>query len=214
MGSLAEKTMIISNDKELKAACEKAGILIQAIQDYAEREYRTDAKIRFPRGWIRKAPELRKRFWFFEGDALKRNLSYQLIFSDVLMWLLNRTDIFGSAKEMVIKEGICLFASQCETMLKVYCGQNVAKKKGYAGRVEWLHEQQIIDNRGKDELLWLWDARAASHVFLVEHREHEKYAITDYNRARKAYRVLGSSIETAELKARACAEGVQSADPV
>jgi hypothetical protein len=63
----------------------------------------------------------------------------------------------------------------------------------------------ILDDHGRDEHLWLWEARSASHVFLVEHREHEKYAISDYNRACKAYRILGRSIEESEIKARSVA---------
>jgi hypothetical protein len=194
--------MAITSEAQLQNVLQRIGIDLQDVQNYLGDTCRKDAKFRFPRGFIRRAADLRKRFGFFSDDTLKSNLSYQLILSDVFRWLLNRTDITGTAQEMLIKEGICLFGSQCETILRVYCGNRTSKKKGVPGRIEFLVSASVLDSKAAEELHWLWETRSALHVYLVEQREHQIYKISDYNRARNAYRTLGRSICEYELKRR------------
>jgi hypothetical protein len=192
--------MPIANEAELQNVLQRVGNDLQDIQNFLGSTSRKDARFRFPRGFIRRAPDLRKRFGFLSDDTVKRNLSYQLILSDVFRWLLNRTDLMGTAKEMVIKEGICLFASQCETILRVYCGNRTSQKKGFPGRVDYLLSRSILDSYGANELKWLWKSRSALHLYLIGQREHQVYGIADYNRARNAYRIFGRSISEYESK--------------
>jgi len=194
--------MPITNDVQLQNVLQRIGTDLQDVQNYLGNTRRTDAKFRFPRGFIRRAADLRKRFGFLRDDTLKRNLSYQLILSDVFRWLLNRSDITGTAQEMLIKEGICLFASQSETILRVYCGNRTSKKKGVPGRIQFLVSTSVLDSNAADELNWLWKTRCALHLYLVEQREHQIYKISDYNRGRNAYRSLGRSISEYELRRR------------
>lgn len=51
-------------------------------------------------------------------------MAYALILTDVYRWITNRTDLFGIAKEMVLKSGIVLSGSICET-LTVRCTDDV-----------------------------------------------------------------------------------------
>jgi hypothetical protein len=192
--------MPITNEVQLQNVLRRIGADLQDVQNHLGDTCRRDAKFRFPRGFIRRAADLRKRFGFLRNDTLKRNLSYQLILSDVFRWILNRSDITGTAQEMLIKEGICLFGSQCETILRAYCGNRTSKKKGVPGRIQYLVSTSVLDSNAADERNWLWKTRSALHVYLVEQREHQIYKISDYNRARNAYRSLGRSISEYEVR--------------
>lgn len=107
--------------------------------------------------------------------------------NDLLRWLLLRTDIFGTAKGMVIKEAICLMASLCETFTKDALAGKIGDNKGFKDRTAMLAKLQIIDAALKKELDWLWDKRQNEHLFLAEQSEHEHYTAEDYNKAFRAY---------------------------
>ena len=82
--------MEIKNRNDLKRAAEEAGVLLQQIQDYCAANNLNwaecaEAKVRFPRGFIRTASLQRKRLSFLEGKVLKDNLAYTLILSDVVL---------------------------------------------------------------------------------------------------------------------------------
>lgn len=186
---------MITNDGKLKEIVTRVSADLQAIQDCLGQEDHADAKVAFPRGFIRTAAHFRSRFAFIGDETLKRNIAYTLILSDVYRWLLNRTDISGTAKEMIIKEGICLVGSLCESVTKDVLKGIVGKKKGYKERTQYLLDNRIIDAGLKKELDWVWDTRNNEHLFLVEIREHEHYKLADYNRAIKALRNLRDKLD-------------------
>lgn len=186
---------MISNDAELKEVVARISNDLREIQNYLGQEDHTEAKIIFPRGYIRKAAHFRSRFTFLRDETLRRNVAYSLILSDVYRWLLNRSDISGTAKEMVIKEGICLVGSLCESVTKNVLDGVVGKKKGYKYRTQYLLDNAIIDAALKEELDWVWDTRNNEHLFLVEIREHEHYKLADYNRAIKALKNLRNKLD-------------------
>src|SRR5690554_6832266 len=68
--------MAITNDRELRDASRKAGELLQEIQDYCGRKLKDDAKVRFPRGYLRTASSQRERLSFVADEDLKSNLAY------------------------------------------------------------------------------------------------------------------------------------------
>ena len=168
--------MAIRSRAELRDAARRAGDLMQEIQDYcaanrlnwAECE---DAKVRFPRGFIRPASTQRLRLSFVQDQSLKDNLAYTLILSDVVLWIKLRTDLWGTPKHMVTKLYAFLIGTLCESMTKEYlagaCGKNFKRRN------EYLLEYQIIDQRTKDNLDWLWDLRNRMHLFQLEAREYE-----------------------------------------
>jgi len=186
--TLPTNQMPINNDEELAQAVIKAGNLLQEIQNYAKRDFSKPAKVRFPRGYLRTAAEARTRLGFLENAHLKSNVSYTMLLSDVQHWLLVRTDISGTAKEMVIKLQFFLLGSIVESITKSFlkgkCGGN------YSKRLEYLKEHGIISEQLQIDLNWLWDVRNKMHLFLLDNNEwlSTDYTVANHNRAVRAFK--------------------------
>jgi hypothetical protein len=182
--------MTIQSDEELAQKVIEAGALLQEIQDYVGRDFSKSAKVRFPRGYIRTAAEARGRIPFVKEVKLKSNISYTMILSDVQHWLLVRTDLSGTAKEMIIKLQMFLLGSIIESLTKVYlkgkCSKNFCKRTAYLKKHNIISEQLQID------IDWLWDMRNKMHLFLVDKSEWQcsDYNIANLNRAVKAFQTL------------------------
>ena len=182
--------MVIQSDEELALKVIEAGALMQEIQDYVGRDFSRPAKVRFPRGYIRTAAEARGRIHFVKDAKLKSNISYTMILSDVQHWLLVRTDLSGTAKEMIIKLQMFLLGSIIESLTKVYlkgkCGKNFCQRTAY------LKEHGIISEQLQIDIDWLWEMRNKMHLFLVDKSEWQcsDYTIANHNRAVKAFRSL------------------------
>lgn len=181
--------MTITNDKELEVAVTEAGDLLQQIQNYCSRSFNASAQVRFPRGFLRTADEHRGRLEFVDNKDLKSNLAYCLILSDTIHWLLSRTDIAATAKEMLIKLHIFIGGTLIESITTDYLKNKRVPKKNYKFRTQSLVDLGIIDITLKDELDWVWDTRNNMHLFGLTAREY----INDYNtssqvRAAKAFR--------------------------
>lgn len=187
--------VLISNDDELVDADAIVDEHIQQIQDYLGQASHASGKIRFPRKFIRTADHFRKQLSFIKDDNIRDNLAYALIQSDVYRWLTNRTDLFGTAKEMVMKSGIALMGSICETMAIDGTKGIIGRKHSFCERCNRMVGKRMITENLKDELHWLWEIRAAIHIYEINHREHEKYKMKDYNRAIKATRELQDSLD-------------------
>lgn len=186
--------MTIESEVQLKAAVAKVDILLQEIQDYCHSkdataiEY-TEAKVRFPRGFIRPAAAQRARLPFVKDATLVKNLSYTLILSDTLLWLVIRTDLWGIPKEMLIKLNVFLLGSMCESITKDYlkgiCGKN------FEGRTKHLADTKIITSKLKDEIDWVWEVRNKMHLFQLEDTEYyNDYSMETNRRAVTAFRGL------------------------
>jgi hypothetical protein len=177
---------MIADDNELKQAVAIVNKHIQQIQDYLGQVSHADGKIRFPRNFIRTASHFRERLSFIKDKNIKDNLAYALIQSDVYRWLTDRTDIFGTAKEMIMKSEIALMASICETMAIDATKGVIGRRHSFFERCNRMVTKEMISEDLKDELHWLWDARAAIHIYEMDHREYEKYQMKDYTRAIRA----------------------------
>jgi len=175
--------MPMANDAELVEAARIAGGKLQEIQDYLGADSRRDAKVRFPRGFIRTADHFRLKLLFILDRDAQDNISYALILSDVYRWLTNRTDLFGTAREMVLKAGVVLAGSICETMCVNHTCGEIGRTARFKRRCDRMAESQMITGPLRDELHWLWDTRSAIHLCDVEVREYERYTTADYNRA-------------------------------
>jgi hypothetical protein len=112
---------MIHNDDELREAVDEASVLIQQIQDYVGRDFSKPAKLRFPRGYLRTAEESRRRVNFLTDPTLRSNIAYTIQLADVQHWILNRTDLSGIAKEMVIKLQMFLLGTIIESVTKTTC---------------------------------------------------------------------------------------------
>ncbi len=186
--------MSIRSKSELKKAAEQAGDLLQQIHDYcAENNLNwamcDEAKVRFPRGFIRQAGAQRMRLRFVQDQGLRDNLAYTLILSDVVLWVKLRTDLWGTPKHMMTKLYAFLIGTLCESITKDYlsgrCGQNFSKRN------EYLLCHDIIDAETKGNLDRLWGLRNRMHLFQLSAREYEnEYTEQCHDRCVKTFRQL------------------------
>jgi hypothetical protein len=184
----------IENDRDLRRAAEQAGALLQEIQNYleernvAQNEF-NDAKVRFPRGFIRPASLQRLRLPFVEDRALRDNLAYTLILSDTILWLKLRTDLWGVPREMLVKLSVFLVGTLVESITKEYltglCGQNFTRRN------EYLVRHGVITEPLRQDLDWVWDTRNRMHLFQLEGREYENpYDQQCHSRCIRTFRSL------------------------
>lgn len=182
--------MTIRNDDDLREAIDEASSLIQQIQDYVGRDFSKPAKLRFPRGYLRTAAEARRRVSFLADPTLRSNIAYTLQLADVQHWILNRTDLSGMAKEMVIKLQMFLLGTIVESVTKNYlhgrCGGNFRR------RTQYLLDNGLIDADLKTDIDWLWDLRNNMHLFQLDDIEWSStdYTVSNHNRAVRAFRRL------------------------
>ena len=191
---------MIADDNELKKSVAIVDEHIQKIQDYLGQNSKPEGKIRFPRNFIRTASHFREKLSFVQDKNSRDNLAYALIQSDIFRWLTERTDIYGTAKEMVMKAGITLMGSICETMAIDATKVLIGMRHGFCERCNRMVSKGIISNQLKKELHWLWDARTAIHIYENNFREYEKYKIEDYNRAIMAAKELRNALSDYFLK--------------
>jgi hypothetical protein len=186
---------LIENDDQLRDAVADVNAHIQAIQDYLGQGSHVDGKMRFPRGFLRQVSHFRSRLGFINDGNLKKNLSYALILSDVFRWIINRTDLAGIAKEMVIKNVIILMGSICESMAIDGTKGVIGKKHSFCERASRMVAEGVIDPDLRDKLHWLWDKRTSIHIYELNHQEYDTYEMADYNKAVTATKELRDSLE-------------------
>ena len=188
---------MIENEEELKRAAAEASDLLQSISDYVGKnpDAEKHEKVRFPRGFLRTNIYARQRLKFVQNDILRANISYALMTHDVLRWVATRTDLSGQAKEMVIKEGLCVMASVCECLTIHPNEYGLGRGQSFAARVDRLLKRNIIDEKTRDKLIWLWDKRRQEHLYDVKFKEYLHYKITDWNRAIRAFKGLRMGLE-------------------
>jgi len=189
--------MPITSDLELRRVVDSVSNGLAEIQSYLGERNHVDGKVRFPRGYIRSATYFRAQLWFIRDETVRRNLAYAHLQSDTLRWLLNRTDLQGTAKEMIIKESICLAASIAETITRKVCDQErlCGRNSGYNSRCDRLEAELAIGSDTCDELKWLWDFRQNEHIFLADDWEYGYYVIRDCNRAVRALHALKEELD-------------------
>ena len=173
----------------------RAGVELQKLEDLLASSGDSRTKIRFPRGFLRTASHFRQQFWFIRNDTLRRNIAYSLILSDVYRWILNRTDLWGTAREMLIKEGVCLIGCLTESITKDAMHDHCGKHQSYAKRVGKMLELSIIDKRLRHQLDLLWEYRNREHLFLVKSREYGQYTLKHYNDAIRTIRRLREALD-------------------
>lgn len=186
---------MIENDEQLGEAVAVVNEHIQEIQDYLGRRNHSDGKIRFPRGFLRTATHFRSQLGFVGDSNLKKNLSYALILSDVLWWLTNRTDLAGTAREMVIKNAIILIGSICESIAIDGTRGIIGKRHSFCERADRMVAKGTIAGDLRDELHWLWEKRSGIHIYELDYQEYDTYGISDYNKAVRAIKNLRDALE-------------------
>ena len=190
--------MPINNNHDLRAAVQQAGNLMQEISDYASAHPAVNsvAKVRFPTGFLRTAADHRRKLMFVQDNRLRKNLSYALMTHDVLRWMVTRTTITGQAKDMLIKEAICIVGSVCES-ITIWPGRHgLGKGKSFSHRVDRLRELGIINDEVQNDLNWVWDIRCREHLAGVAVQEWNHYSMDHWTRSIVAYKALRDGLIT------------------
>lgn len=180
---------MIENVHQLKEAARQAGALIQQMSDFVQKHprYAEHGQVRFPRGHIKSAVNIRLNLRFIENDNLRRNVSYALMTHEVYLWLVFHTDLAGQAQEMMIKEAVCLLGNICESITIFPKEHGLGRRAGFRGRVARLCEMEVIDDETVELLEWLWGKRNQEHLIDVQFREWSHYEINDWYRSVRAY---------------------------
>lgn len=84
----------------------------------------------------------------------------------MILWLLIRTDISATARDMMIKLFIFLGGSLTESITKDYLKGIYGKS--FKVRTEYLEVNGIISLELKAELDWVWDTRNNMHLFMPD----------------------------------------------
>lgn len=113
---------------------------------------------------------------------------------DVLRWVAFRTDIAGQAREMLIKEAVCLLGSICESISIFPDEYGLGRGSGFRRRLRRLQQHGVIDADGVELLEWLWEKRNQEHLVDVEFREWSHYTDQDWFKSVRAYNLLGSGL--------------------
>ena len=180
---------------QLQRLVDATGVGLQQIQDELGRDG-NGGKVRFPRGYLNPISARMTGFLWIGDETLKRNLCYTLIFSDVLRWVLNRTDLYGVARDMVVKNAIAVMGAIAESLTVAAMVELKQPKGKFAGRLSRLVAAGAMDSSLQAELQWLWDARNGIHVHDVAHLEAGRYPVSDANRAIKAAVGLRDKLST------------------
>jgi len=179
---------MITNDDDLRLRIANLNQSLQEIQNYIgpddpDQYDSPDFKIRFPHGYLRSASHFRARLSFIRDDILKRNMAYCLIEADLLTWLINRTSITGTLKEMLIKSGIVKMGALAEAGVYHFTAGRISNNLGFVRKCRRMVVLGIINQKLCDDLEWLWDSRKSIHLFLVGEAEYSRYRELDYDRA-------------------------------
>lgn len=185
----------IANEADLQAAVEAVGSGLQLVNDYLAANPKSVGKVRFPRGFLGTAYSHSKKFDWIENDVLKRNMSYQYIFYDVLRWVSNRTDITATAREMLYKHSIVVVSSVAEGLIDAAAKQLGFVERKFPKQLNRLLKDNIVSQKEHDEIVWMWEVRQSVHVHIVDDLEWKKYSVTDARRASKAVAELERALD-------------------
>ncbi len=162
---------------------------LQQLQDFMDENAIEPVAVRFPRGYLRTAYQQRKRVPFLDGRyRLQSNVAYTLMLCDTLSWLLLRTDLASTARDMVVKASITFMGSVLEACLLYRCRHATLSKRqrNSRGRLDCLAAQGVISGPLAEDCKCLWETRNRIHLFELDGSEFHEYTEDHYPRARRA----------------------------
>lgn len=164
----------------------EASYALQQIQNRIGRSHIPEAKVRFPRGYLREARLWRSTVSFLASTDLQKNIAYTLMLYDVQAWVLRRTDLEGQPREMLVKGAIAFLASVAEALLVAATSPPLGRRQMIASRIQHLLAETKIDEHLSGELLWLWGVRNRQHLYELDAPEFDVYSRADHPRAEAA----------------------------
>lgn len=187
---------MIENDEELLLISSEVSEKLQEIHDYLGERNHPNGTIKFPRGYLRTCVEHRRKYEFISDQTLKSNIAYTLLQTDLFRWLLNRTDIKGQAREMLIKKEISSIGAIIESLTKSYLKGREGGGKNYKDRSKILLDEGIISQEIKEDIDWVWDVRNSEHLALLKQVEWKVYEMSHCNRAIRALHNLRNRLDS------------------
>ena len=189
---------MIKDSDHLQAVLVRIGSDLQDVEDYLAENQGHLASFQFPKRVLRHPGDFKGRFRWIQNAIVVENLSRNLVFADVLIWIVMRSGIKSPAKDMTIKHIIALMGSVAETLINMAFMQRKVKREGFKKNTQRLFDDQVIDATTQSELDWLWAIRGGIHVFEMDQLEdHTVYGARDSRRAIKAVRSLTRSLGSA-----------------
>lgn len=192
----------IKSETDLKLSIQIVNEELQKIQDYLGRDKNDDGKIKFPRKYLKTVNAHMGFLPHLANDALKRNIAYTAVMIDVLKWLIIRTDIAFTPREMIIKTAIILLVSMVEAVTNatvpiITCKLGKISKPvtGYKERVKILYERKIISEEVRDVLKKAWALRGRVHIPVNGEVEINIYNDSVYNEILNAYEEMCNSLK-------------------
>ena len=174
--------------EEIAELAEIAGDAIQEIQSsLGDQAYVPEARIRFPRGYVRTAAGIYNRLPRIGDNTKRRNLAYQMMRADVCRWLLTRTDVFGQIQSVLVAKHICILAYGVEFFVKSLTYRRVGRRRPFKRHTQHLLDTKVISRDLKTELDWMWDIRTHEHLDASSDLRHCSHDQSDFNRAMSAW---------------------------
>jgi len=174
--------MPISNDEQLIEALRRINEDVKDVQKYLNTAVTSvpsyKLKFAFPSGYMRGTEKHRAKYWFIRDHTLRSNISYNLVFYDLLRWVNERIQLHKPADNMVIKHMIIIIGAVCEVL-----ALQVAGKGKFVKLITRLKEKGIIDGKLEAELDWLRQARNLIHYDKQDKYELSRYQPLDLQRA-------------------------------
>jgi len=172
----------------IEELAEAAGEAMQDIQtDLGSQTYVAEARVRFPRGYVRTAARLYNNLPEIGDNTKRRNFAYQLMRADVCRWLLTRTDVYGQVQSVLVAEHICILAYGVEFFVKSLNYRKVGKKHSFKRHTKYLVDTGVLDANLKSELDWMWDVRTHEHLDATTDLRHCVHGQVDFNRSMAAW---------------------------
>jgi hypothetical protein len=162
---------------------------LQQIQQLTGREEVEEARVRFPRGFILTAAQRRKRLQFVRNETVRKNVAYTLMVYDVYLWILRRTDLASTARDMLVKSCLATLGAVAEAILNDWFSREMGKRQRFVTRTRRLSLDGVIDEELEEELNWVWEMRNRQHLFELG-SEFEFYSVEDQRRAGRAVSAL------------------------
>ena len=183
--------MPIQNEQELADAAERAGVLLQEIQDYVQDRSSATARVRFPRGVVRTATYFRSAFPEYMPHHKRTTCAYGLMYFDVMWWLTHRTDLTNVAQEMCFKSMIITLGTVLEAVLRVPGEPNLgAGGAGVRPRLDTAFGRGWITQPDTDLLKELWHHRNNVHAHVLGTTEFGLYRLAHVDAPARALRRL------------------------
>lgn len=186
--------------EEIHDLAQRAGDFMQEIQtSLGDQKYVEEARVRFPRGYVRTAGGIYNRLPQIGDNTKRRNFAYQLMRADVVRWLLTRTDVWGQIQSVLVAEYICILAYGIEFFAKTLNYRKVAAKRPMGAHTERLVDDKYIGAELKGELDWMWDVRTHEHLDATTDLRHCSHDRADFNRAILAWNDFVKRMQAAQF---------------